>query len=113
MYIEEGRFDPARQALDRAVSIFGRSRDAIPADHIKLLSLRGLLYARQRAWEEADQDLSAALSMADRQPSVAPVVLRNILISYAYVLRKNHHARPIEARAARLPARRQNPLPWM
>ena len=77
MYIGEGRFDPARQALDRAFSFFGRSRDAIPADHIKLLSLRGLLYARQRAWEEADQDLSAALSMADRQPSVAPVVLRN------------------------------------
>jgi len=106
IYIEEGRFDQARQALDRGFSIFNSSRDTVPMDHIKLLNLRGVLYARQGAWEEAEQNLSAALSMADRQRSVDPVFLRTLLNSYAYVLRKNHHrreARLIEARAARLP----------
>lgn len=105
--LAERRFDQARQALDRASDVFNRSRDTVPNDQIILLNLRGILYALQRAWKEAEHDLSAALSMADRQVVVDPVFLRSLLTGYAYVLRKNHYgreARRIEARAARLPS---------
>jgi tetratricopeptide (TPR) repeat protein len=103
LYVKEQRFKEARQALDRAFSIFSRAKDAVPTDRIKALNVRGVLQARQGAWLAAEQDLSEAFLMADREPWVEPVALRSLLTSYAYVLRKNHHrreARTIEARAA-------------
>jgi hypothetical protein len=72
-------------------------------DRIKTLHVRGVLLARQGAWRESEQELSEALAMADREPWVDSVALRSLLIAYAYVLRRNHHAREarsIEARAA-------------
>jgi hypothetical protein len=103
LYVNEHRFEEARQALDRALSTFSRAKDAVPTDRIKALNVRGVLQARQGAWLGAEQDLSEAVSMADREPWIEPVALRSLLTSYAYVLRKNHHrreARTIEARAA-------------
>jgi tetratricopeptide (TPR) repeat protein len=103
LYIEDHRFDEARRALDRALTIFTYAKDAVPTDSIKLLNVRGVLHARQGAWLEAEQDLSEALAIADREPWVNPVALRSLLTSYAYVLRRNHHRREahsIEVRAA-------------
>ena len=103
LYVKEQRFEEARQALDRALTIFSLSKDAVPTDTIKVLHVRGVLQARQGAWLEAEADLGKALSMADREPWVDPIALRSLLTSYAYVLRRNHHrreARSIEARAA-------------
>jgi hypothetical protein len=71
-------------------------------DRIKLLHVRGVLYARQCDWRESKQDLHDALSMLDREPWVDQAALRSLLTDYAIVLRKNHHgreARSIEARA--------------
>jgi len=106
LYLKEGRFNDARRSLDQGLAIFSRAKDAVPSDSIKLLNVRGVLQARQGAWLEAEQDFAKALSMADREPWVEPVVLRSLLTSYAYVLRRNHHrreARSIEARTAGIP----------
>jgi len=106
LYLKEGRFDDARRSLDQGLAIFSRARDAVPSDSIKLLYIRGVLQARQGIWLEAEKDLAKALSMADRETSVEPVILRSLLTNYAYVLRRNHRrreARTIEARAAGIP----------
>jgi tetratricopeptide (TPR) repeat protein len=105
LYIEEQRLAEARRALDQALIIFGRAKDTVPMDRIKLLNVRGVLHARQGDWREAEQELHDALSMSDREPWVNPVALRSLLTNYAQVLRRNHHgreARSIEARAAAL-----------
>jgi tetratricopeptide (TPR) repeat protein len=102
LYVHEQRYEEARQALDRALTIFSRAKDAVPMDRIKTLLVVGVLLARQGAWRESEQELSEALTMADHEPWVDPVALRSLLVAYAYVLRKNHHgreARAIEARA--------------
>ena len=105
LYIADRRLDEAQRSLDRALNILSRAKDAVPMDRIKVLNVRGALHARQGKWRESEQDLSDALSMADREPRVDPVGLRSLLTSYAYILRKNHHpqeARSIAARAAGL-----------
>jgi tetratricopeptide (TPR) repeat protein len=102
LYIQEQRLDEARQALDHALDIFSRAKDAVPMDRIKLLHVLGVLYARQGDWPIAEQYLREALSLSDPQPGVDPLALRSLMTSYAIVLRKNHHgreARSIEARA--------------
>jgi tetratricopeptide (TPR) repeat protein len=103
VYIHEQRLTEAREALDRALAIFSRANDAAPFDRIKVLHCRGALYARQSGWREAVQDFHDALAIADQEPWIDPVVLRSLLKDYAYVLRRNHHAREarsMEARAA-------------
>jgi tetratricopeptide (TPR) repeat protein len=109
LYLEEERLDEARQALDRSLAIFNRAKDVLPVDRIKFLDLRSVLHGRLGEWQQAEQDLRDALSMADREPFVDPPLLRWMLVNYSYVLRRNHHrreARSIEARRAALPADR-------
>ena len=109
LYLEEQRLDEARRVLDRALAIYNRAKDAVPMDRIKFLDLRGALYARLGEWQQSEQDLRDALSIADRQPFVDPSLLRPLLRNYSYVLRRNHRrqeARSIEARTAALPANR-------
>jgi tetratricopeptide (TPR) repeat protein len=105
LYIQQERFEDSRKALDRALLIFASAKDSAPSDRVKVLHVRGVLLARQNAWLDAEQDLSDALAMADRERWVDPIGLRSLLISYAYVLRRNHHrqeAHAIEARAAKI-----------
>jgi len=106
LLLAEHRLDDARQMLDRSIAIYDRAKDSLPIDQIKLLDLRGILHARLGEWEQSEQDLRDALSMADRQAFIDPAVLRWILGNYSYVLRRNHHrreARSVEARRATLP----------
>ena len=103
LYIQERRLAEAGQALDRALEIFSRAKDAVPMDRIKILHVRGVLYARQGDWLSAERELRDALLLSDSEPWIDPLALRSLLSSYAIVLRKNHHgreARSIEARAA-------------
>jgi len=103
VYIHEQRLTEARQALDRALAIFSRAKDAVPMDRMKVLQCRGALHARQGDWQKAERDFHDALSIADQEPWVEPIALRSLLTDCAYVLRRNHHgpeARSIEARAA-------------
>lgn len=105
LYIEEQRLDEARRMLDRAFTIFTNDEGAVPMDRIKLLNVRGVLHTRLGEWRQAEQDLSEAVSMADRESRVDPVALASLLADYAYVLRRNHRgreARAIEVRAAAL-----------
>jgi hypothetical protein len=106
LYLVEHRLDDARQALDRAGFIHDRAKDSWPIDRIKYLYLRSVLHARFGEWQQCEQNLHEALSMADREPYVDPALFRVMLGSYAYVLRRNHHpreARSIEARRAAVP----------
>ena len=107
LYLEEQRLDEARRVLDRALAINEQAKDSMPVDRISLLHLRGVLHARLGEWLEAEQYLREALSQSDRQPQMNPALLRQLLGSYSYVLRRNHRAREarsIEARRAALPA---------
>jgi tetratricopeptide (TPR) repeat protein len=105
LYIEARRLDEARRTLDNVSDIYSRAKDVVPMDHIKFLDLRGVLHSRLGEWELAGNDLRDALSMADREPPIDPLILRSILNNYSQVLRKTHHgreARAIESRAAAL-----------
>jgi tetratricopeptide (TPR) repeat protein len=105
LYIEGQRLDDARRVLDRALIIFSHAIDAVAMDRIKLLHLRGVLHAKQGKWQQAEEDLRDALSLADREPKFDSPALRSLLGAYAVVLRKNHRgkdARSIEARLAAL-----------
>jgi hypothetical protein len=62
-----------------------------------------VLQARQGDWQGAEQNLQAAVKMADRELWVDPFILRELLNNYAVALRRNNHrreARSIEARRA-------------
>jgi tetratricopeptide (TPR) repeat protein len=106
LYLEERRMEEASLLLDRALVINDRAKDSSPADRIKFLRLRSVLHARLGEWQQAEQDLRDTFSIVDRQPYVDPALLRSLLDSYSYVLRRNHHpreARSIDARRAALP----------
>jgi tetratricopeptide (TPR) repeat protein len=107
LYLKEQRLEEAARTLDRALAIYNRAKDTVPYDRIKFLDLRAVLHARLGEWQQSEQDLHDALSMADGQPSTDQFFLRALLANYSYVLRRNHHAREarsIEARTAALPA---------
>jgi hypothetical protein len=60
--------------MDRTLTILSNvTKDAVPTDRIKLLSVKGVLLARQGPWLEAEHDLSTALAMADQEPWLDPV----------------------------------------
>ena len=104
LYIKEHRMAEAHQALDDALAIFERARDATPWDRIKLLHTRAALYGRQGMWKEAEQDLANAVTLADRDPPVASGRFRFLLMDYAAVLRKNHRSRDARAVETRIAA---------
>jgi tetratricopeptide (TPR) repeat protein len=47
LYMKEQRLADAREALDRALAIFIRAKDAVAMDRIKVLNVRGVVNARQ------------------------------------------------------------------
>ena len=105
VYIQEKRFKEAKQALDRALPILLAAPDAVPLDMVKVLYGRAVLQSRHAEWLEAERNLQNAVAIAERYPRLSPVLMRRLLIDYAYVLRKNHHrteARSIERRAEAL-----------
>jgi tetratricopeptide (TPR) repeat protein len=108
VYVANRRYREAGRTLDRAIAILTSAKDAVATDWIKLFSSQARLHVRQGKWREAEADLAAAISAADRDARLDPALLKSLLGSYAYVLRKNHHgreARPIEARAAAIQGR--------
>jgi tetratricopeptide (TPR) repeat protein len=103
LYIHAGRYREAQQSLDQALAVLSRARDAVPLDRIKLLNNRGVLYGREGRWAEAEADLRGAISTADTEAHLDPLYLSTMLVNFAQILRKNHHApeaRAMEARAA-------------
>jgi tetratricopeptide (TPR) repeat protein len=108
LYIKEHRFDEARRILDRAQGIVEHAADAVPLDRVKHLELRGMLAAWQGDWQQAEQELSAAVAIADRQPQFDRYTLRSVLTAYAFVLHKNHRGREARSIDARLAALRRD-----
>jgi Tfp pilus assembly protein PilF len=105
LYIEDRRYEDARQSLDRAFAIFSRADDASPMDHSTLLGVRGTLHARQREWQQAERDFRAALSLVDGQTGVDRDHVLSLVTSLAEALIKNHRrqeGRAMEERAAAL-----------
>jgi tetratricopeptide (TPR) repeat protein len=103
LYIEEQRFEEARQALDRALAVFNESKDTLPGDLLTVLNLRATLSAKTGQWREAEADLRQGISIANRQPEVDPVAMKSLLSTYSIVLRKLHRGREawsVEARLA-------------
>jgi tetratricopeptide (TPR) repeat protein len=108
LYIADRRYSDASRTLERASAILTSANGAVATDWIKLLSTRAELHARQREWVEAEADLRAAISAANRETRLGPAVLKSLLANYAYALRRNHRgreARLIEACAAALGVR--------
>ena len=105
LYIADGRYREADRILDRALAIVTSAKDAVPMDRIKLFRARAELHAQQGEWRKAEADLRSAISTADCDTRMDPVLLKSLLANYSHVLRKNHRgreARTIEARAAAL-----------
>ncbi len=103
VYVTDRRYGEARRTLDRAIAILTSAKSAVATDWINLFSIRAELHVRQGEWREAEADLAAAISAADRDTRLDPAELKPLLGRYAHVLRKNHRgreARSIEARAA-------------
>jgi tetratricopeptide (TPR) repeat protein len=105
LYGEEQRFDEARQVLDRALAIFARSKDTVPMDRAKLLSIQAALHAQLGELREAEREFADALSIVGSEPHVDSTVIATVLTNYPQILRKTHRrreARSIEARASLL-----------
>jgi len=102
LYLIQGRYRDADSALLRAFEIVGSSNHTLPADRMKLLAVRGCLRAREERWREAEEDLSAAVAIAERETTLDPALVKPILLSDAIILRKMHRnkqARSVEDRA--------------
>ena len=102
LYVADVRYGEARRTLDRAIAILTSAKGTVAMDWIRLFSTRAELHGWQGEWREAEADLAAAISAADRVTRLDPAVLKSMLGRYAHVLRKNHRgreARSIEARA--------------
>jgi len=105
LYVQERRLTDASQTLARVLLILQRSKDTVPADHVKLLSVRADLHFLQHHFQEAEQDAREAIAIADREPQLSASYRGILLTEYARILRKNRRsreARSIETRAAAL-----------
>jgi len=103
LYVQERRLTDAGQTLDRVLVILQRSKDTVPADHVKLLSVRADLHFLQHHFQEAEQDAREAVALADREPQLSASYRAILLTDYARILRKNRRnreARSMETRAA-------------
>jgi len=103
LYFQERRLTDAGQTLDRVLVILQRSKDTVPADHVKLLSVRADLHFLQHHFQEAEQDAREAVALADREPQLSASYRAILLTDYARILRKNRRnrdARSMETRAA-------------
>jgi tetratricopeptide (TPR) repeat protein len=111
VYIEEHHLDEAQRVLDDALAVFEQVIGAGTVDWIRLLNLRGVLYARQGKWKEAEHELHEAISLADSAGFADPAVQRDLLRTYSQVLRRNHNkgeTKEIEKRLSALQAAQTN-----
>ena len=111
LYVQERRLTAAAQTLDQVRLVLQRSKDAVLADHIKLLNVQASVLFLQNDFAKAEQVFRGAVGLADREPQFSPAYQAILLTDFARVLRKNHRnreARRIEARVAAL--RRENPM---
>jgi tetratricopeptide (TPR) repeat protein len=103
LYMRQQRFEEARSTMDRAWGIFMAAKDTVPADLIRLLSLRAELHTKLGEWQDAQIDLLHAISSADHERQMDPIMINSLLTNYAVVLRKMHRPhelRDVEARLA-------------
>jgi uncharacterized protein len=108
LYLRQERLDDAKRILDLARGVFLRAKDAVAMDRIKFLNVQAGLHFRQGEWNEAEQDLREAVSMAGQEPRIAPANHAILLAGYAQVLRKNHDAREARRVEKRLAALRRS-----
>jgi tetratricopeptide (TPR) repeat protein len=105
LYTQEGRFEEAAGAVDRAAVVLSKAKDAFPMDRSKLLAARAMLHARLGEWPEAEKNYREGLRLADGQPGIGTAYVLSLLNGLAEALKKIHRrqeARAIEARAAAL-----------
>jgi Tfp pilus assembly protein PilF len=108
-YIEERRFEEARQALEKTLTMFSSAKDAVPMDRIRLFQIRAALYVKQRDWRHAADDLAGAISLAESEAHMDHTAYATLLTNYAIVLRKNHRGREAHAIGAQIADLRHNP----
>jgi tetratricopeptide (TPR) repeat protein len=104
-YIRQRRYERARWALDRAWELLTATKDKVPVDVINLLGARAILHSKLAEWSDAETDLLHAMSLADHERQMDPVIINSLLTNYALVLRKTHRrreSRHVEARVAAL-----------
>jgi tetratricopeptide (TPR) repeat protein len=101
LYIRDHRLDDAQRAVDLALMILGRAKDAVSLDWIKLWTIRALLYSHRGDWRNAEVDLQHATSAAEHEVGLAPALLSSMWANYAQALRKNHKKREAHSAAAR------------
>lgn len=97
LYLNEGRYGDALDAVQRALKTLDRANDTVPLDRIKALNLRGVIMGRQHQWREAEKDLFEAFCLVRRQPQVDPIEIEAVVANYATVLRKQHRKREAQS----------------
>jgi tetratricopeptide (TPR) repeat protein len=109
LYIRQQRFEEARRTLDRAWGIFTTAKDTVPADLIRLLSIRAGLHTNLAEWRDAETDLRDAISLADHERQMDPVMINSLFTTYALVLRKTHRRRESRYMETRIAALQHEP----
>src|SRR5262249_23015226 len=71
LYVQERRLTDASQTLARVLVILQRSKDTVPVDYVKLLSVRADLRLLQHHFQEAEQDAREAIALADRESQLS------------------------------------------
>lgn len=104
LYIVDKRLADADLAINRALAIFAVAADVGLADRIRILNSQAVLYAREGQWRKAEDDLRAAISLADLEKGLSPIELEPLLDNYAHVLARNHQQRESRSVAARVAA---------
>jgi tetratricopeptide (TPR) repeat protein len=102
LYVTQGRNREAEGVLQRAFEIISSSTERLPIDRVELFAVRGSLRAREKKWREAEEDFSSAIDIAARETALDAALVKPILMSEAFVLRKMHRngeARLVENRA--------------
>ena len=100
LYVEEHREQEALMTAERAMLVLNRARDAVPLDRIKVLTVRGVIRARQGQWREAEKDLCQAVFLARHESQVDPIEFGPLAANYAAVLRKVHRKREAQSMEA-------------
>ena len=103
MHLAQARKQEAGANLDRALAILDRANGDFRTDRARILGIRASLHVREGKWKIAEAEFKTAISIADCEALIDPSELRQMLVNYAYVLRKfrrGKEARSLNAQAA-------------
>jgi tetratricopeptide (TPR) repeat protein len=90
LYLRDRQYSDALKTVDAAIATLRRAKDAVPFDRIQVLHVRAQIFGHEGRWQDAESDLSEALSLGNRELHLDSVILEPLVTDYARALRKLH-----------------------